>query len=231
MRKIKLQIQLSLDGFVCGAGGEMDWLVPDWDDVVKNYVAELTNSADTFLMGRATGEGMAVYWPTVQSNPESKEEEKWMAEKLNRSPKIVFSRTVTYINWTNVRVANDIVEEVKELKREPGKDIILYGGAGIVSSFISENLIDEYNLFVNPAIIGRGKTIFSDVRETMYLKLVNAVTSKTGIVILQYVPEKENEMISSLKKQVCETNANTLSTANFFIKNNVEAHIICGGNR
>ncbi|MBO9682216.1 MAG: dihydrofolate reductase [Flavisolibacter sp.] len=231
MRKIKLQIQLSLDGFVCGAGGEMDWLVPDWDDVVKNYVAGLTNSADTFLMGRATGEGMAVYWPTVQSNPESTEEEKWMAEKLNGSPKIVFSRTVTCINWTNVRVANDIVEEVKELKREPGKDIILYGGAGIVSSFISENLIDEYHLFVNPAIIGSGKTIFSDVKKTMYLKLVNAVRSKTGIVILQYVPEKENEMNSSHKKQVCETNTKTLNTADFFIKNNVRTDIICSGNR
>jgi dihydrofolate reductase len=156
-------------------------------------------------MGRLTGEGMAVYWPTVTGNPESKEEEKWMAEKLNRSPKIVFSRTVTYINWTNVRVANDIVEEVKELKREPGKDILLYGGAGIVSSFISENLIDEYHLFVNPAIIGNGKTIFSDTRGTMHLKLVNTVRSKTGIVILQYVPEKENEINSSLKKQVYET--------------------------
>ncbi|HTM93470.1 MAG TPA: dihydrofolate reductase family protein [Flavisolibacter sp.] len=231
MRKIKLQIQLSLDGFVCGAGGEMDWLVPDWDNVVKNYVAGLTNSADTFLMGRATGEGMAVYWPTVQSNPESTEEEKWMAEKLNGSPKIVFSRTVTHINWANVRVANDIVEEVKELKREPGKDIILYGGASIVSSFISENLIDEYHLFVNPAIIGNGKTIFSDVRETMYLKLVNVVRSKTGIVILQYVPEKENEINSSIKKQVCETNAKTLNAANLLIKNNVRTHIICSGNR
>ena len=132
---------MSLDGFVSGPQGEMNWLVWDWDNVLKNYVALLTDSADTFLMGRATGEGMAVYWPTVPANPESKEEEKWMAEKLNNSPKIIFSRTVTHINWTNARVANDIVEEVKELKKEPGKDIILYGGAEIVSSFICENLI------------------------------------------------------------------------------------------
>jgi dihydrofolate reductase len=205
MRRIKLQIQLSLDGFVSGPQGEMNWLVWDWDNVLKNYVALLTDSADTFLMGRATGEGMAVYWPTVPANPESKEEEKWMAEKLNNSPKIIFSRTVTHINWTNARVANDIVEEVKELKKEPGKDIILYGGAEIVSSFICENLIDEYHLFINPVIIGEGKTIFKNVRETMGLKLVNTIQSNTGIVILQFVPEKESQINSSLKNQVYET--------------------------
>jgi dihydrofolate reductase len=205
MRRIKLQIQLSLDGFVSGPQGEMNWLVWDWDNVLKNYVALLTDSADTFLMGRATGEGMAVYWPTVPANPESKEEEKWMAEKLNNSPKIIFSRTVTHINWTNARVANDIVEEVKELKKVAGKDIIVYGGAEFVSSFICENLIDEYHLFINPVIIGEGKTIFKNVRETMGLKLVNTIQSNTGIVILQFVPEKESQINSSLKNQVYET--------------------------
>jgi dihydrofolate reductase len=205
MRKIKLQMQLSLDGFVCGPNGEMDWMVWEWDDVLKNYVGHLTNSADTFLMGRATGEGMAVYWPTVAGNPESKEEDKWMADKLNNLPKVVFSKTVTSINWTNVRVANDIVEEVKELKKEPGKDIMIYGGAGLVSSFIRENLIDEYHLFINPVVIGRGKTIFRDLRERMDLKLVQTTPSTSGIVILHYMPGKENKINNSLKNQTYET--------------------------
>ena len=198
-------MQLSLDGFVGGPNGELDWMVWDWDDILKNYVTGLTNSADTFLMGRATGEGMAVYWPTVAGNPESSEEDKWMADKLNNLPKVVFSRTITSINWTNVRVANDIVEEVKELKKEPGKDIIIYGGAGIVSSFIRENLIDEYHLFINPVIIGKGKTIFNHVKEQMKLKLVNATVSATGIVILHYQPEKENKINFSLQNQTYET--------------------------
>lgn len=205
MRKIKLQMQLSLDGFVCGPQDEMDWMVWDWDDVVKNYVAELTNSVDTFLLGRATGEGMAVYWPTVGSNPESRDEDRWMAERLNNLPKVVFSRTTTHINWTNVRVANDIVEEVRELKKEPGQDIMIYGGAGIVSSFICENLIDDYHLFINPVVIGRGKTIFANVRQDVKLNLVKVTPSATGIVILHYVPEKENEINSSLKNQLYET--------------------------
>jgi dihydrofolate reductase len=205
MRKIKLQMQLSLDGFVCGPRGEMDWMVWEWDDVLKKYVGDLTNSADTFLMGRNTGEGMAVYWPTVASNPESKDEDKWMADKLNNLPKVIFSRTVTNINWTNARVANDIVEEVRELKKEPGKDILLYGGASLVSSFIRENLVDEYHLFVNPAIIGKGKTIFNNLKEKMDLKLIKAVQSATGIVILYYVSKKENEINSSLENHKYET--------------------------
>jgi dihydrofolate reductase len=205
MRKIKLQMQLSLDGFVCGPQGQMDWLVWDWDDVLKTYAANLTNSADTFLLGRATGEGMAVYWPTVASNPESKEEDRWMADKLNNLPKVVFSKTVTHINWTNVRVATDIMQEVRELKNESGKDIIIYGGAGIVSSFIRENLIDEYHLFINPVIIGKGKTIFRNIRQKANLKLIHTTESTTGIVILCYVPEKENEINSSLKNKAYET--------------------------
>jgi len=205
MRKIKLQMQLSLDGFVCGPNGEMDWMVWEWDAAVKKYVIDLTNSADTFLLGRATGEGMAVYWPTVASNPESKEEDKWMANKLNHLPKVIFSRSITSINWTNVRIANDIVEEVKELKNEPGKDILIYGGAGIVASFIKENLIDEYHLFINPVIIGKGKTIFSNVHENMNLKLVKATPSTTGIVILHYEPVKENAINSLHKNKEYET--------------------------
>jgi dihydrofolate reductase len=205
MRKIKLQMQLSIDGFVCGPNGEMDWMIWEWDDVLKNYAGDLTRSADTFLMGRNTGEGMAVYWPTVAGNPESKEEDKWMADKLNNLPKVVFSKTVTSINWTNARVSNDMVEEVRELKKEPGKDIMLYGGAKLVSSFIRENLIDEYHLFINPAIIGKGKTIFSDLKEKMNLKLVKATPSATGIVILHYTPQIENEINASLKNPAYET--------------------------
>jgi dihydrofolate reductase len=204
MRKIKLQMQITLDGFVGGANGELDWMVAEWDDVLKLYAMDLTNSADTFLLGRATGEGMAIYWPTVASNPESKKEDLWMAEKLNNLPKVVFSKTLTCIRWTNTRVANDIVEEVRELKKEPGGDIIIYGGAGIVSSFIRENLIDEYHLFVNPVAIGKGLTIFGNTRHQLNLKLVNTIVSTSGIVVLQYVPEQK-QTESLLQNKLYET--------------------------
>ena len=198
-------MQISLDGFVAGPNGELDWMVWDWDEVLINYTCQLTDSADTFLMGRATGEGMAVYWPTVPGNPQSKEEDKWMAERLNHFPKIVFSKTVTSINWTNVRVANDIVEAVHELKKEPGKDIVLYGGAGIVSSFIKENLIDEYHLYVNPVAIGRGKPIFTRVDGKMNLKLINTTVGRTGIIILHYEPVRKRTTFVTSKNATCES--------------------------
>jgi dihydrofolate reductase len=189
MRKIKLQMQISLDGHVAGPNGEMDWMVWNWDEALKTYATELTKSADTFLLGRKTGEGMAVYWPTVASNPESKEEDLWIADKLNTLPKVVFSKTVSTINWTNVTIASDVAKEVAHLKQQPGKDMILYGGAGIVSSFIQQNLIDEYHLFVNPVIIGGGKTIFNNLDDKLKLKLIQTTPSSTGIVILCYQPE------------------------------------------
>jgi dihydrofolate reductase len=204
-RKVKLQIQVTIDGFICGPNGEMDWMTWDWDEVLKSYAGELTNSVDTFLMGRATGEGMAIYWPTVAGNPESTEEDKWMAERLNSFPKVVFSRTITHIDWNNARIANDIATEVQELKKEPGKDILIYGGAGIVSSFISENLIDEYHLFINPVAIGKGKAIFDKVNNSLKLTLVKTTVSTTGIVIHQYVPQKEQAIRSSVKKDYYQT--------------------------
>ena len=191
MRKVKLQMQMTLDGFVCGANGEMDWMLCGGDEVLKKYILDLTNSADTILLGRKTGEGMAVYWPTVASNPESSDEDFFMAEKLSDTPKIVFSKSVSAINWVNVTVCSNIVEEVKELKEQKGKDILIYGGASIVASFIKENLIDEYHLFVNPVAIGKGKPIFNERTGTLKLKLVKATTSSVGITILFYEPEKQ----------------------------------------
>ena len=183
-------MHVTLNGFVGGTQGDLDWMVWDWDDVLKKYATELTNSADTFMMGRATGQGMAVYWPTVASNPESKADDLWMANILNSAPKIVFSKTVSAIDWINVRVARDIVEEIKHLKQQPGKDLLLYGGADVVASFIKENLIDEYHLFVNPVAIGTGKAIFNELDSNLKLKLIKTITSSVGIVVLCYEPEK-----------------------------------------
>ena len=184
-------MQMTLDGFAGGSNGEMDWLVWNWDDILRKYVTDLTNSADTFLLGRATGQGMAVYWPTVATNPESREEDIWMAEVLNNSPKIIFSRTVSSIDWTNARIARDVEKEINRLKQLPGKDLLIYGGAGIVSFFIKQNLIDEYHLFVNPVAIGNGKPIFRKREDRLKLELIKTTTSSVGIVILYYQPQKK----------------------------------------
>jgi len=191
MRKLKLQLQVSIDGFVSGVNGEMDWMVWNWDDVIKKYTGDLTESVDTVVMGRVLAQGMSEYWPAVAQNPESSKEDAYMAEKMNSLSKVVFSKTITSLDWTNVIISDDDASDViAALKRKEGKDIIMYGGAGIVSSFIKLDLIDEYHFYVNPSILGRGMPVFQEVSERLKLNLIKTTPGESGIVILHYEPAR-----------------------------------------
>ncbi|RYU94107.1 dihydrofolate reductase family protein [Emticicia agri] len=191
MRKIKLQMQVSVDGFVCGPDGEMDWTVWNWDEELKDYVREIMASADSFIAGRVLYEGMSVYWPSVKTNPESSEDDKTAAENFDSMTKHVFSKTLTHADWNNTIIeSGDLVETVNRLKSQEGGDLMLYGGARLVSSFIENNLIDEYHIFLNPAAIGKGKPIFGNLSEKFGLELVKSKACPCGIVVLNYVPAK-----------------------------------------
>ncbi len=185
MRKLKLQMQLTVNGFVAGANGELDWMVWDWDDKLKNYVGELTDSMDTILMGRKMTDGFISHWSNVlkdKNNPEYA-----TAKKFIDTPKVVFTKTLESCDWINTTLATgDIVEEINSLKRKPGKDIIVYGGASFVSSLVQNNLIDEYHLFINPAVISQGMTIFGNINTNMKLKLENNIRFECGIVLNHY---------------------------------------------
>lgn len=189
MRKLKLQMQLSVDGFVARENGALDWMTWDRDDDLLKYITDLTDSVDTILMGRKMTNDFIVYWLTVLKNPGS--DEFPFAQKMIDIPKVVFTRTVDQHDWINTTLAKgDLVEEVNELKKKNGKGIVVYGGAGFVSSLIKENLIDEYHLFVNPTAIGKGMQIFNQVNNKFPLRLVNSTKFKPGIVINQYEPVK-----------------------------------------
>ena len=188
MRKVKLQMQLSVDGFVAGPNGELDWMVWNWDDTLKHYVGELTDSVDTMFVGAKTYKGMAAYWPGAEADVNNPERP--FARKMNSLNKIVFSNTLENAEWENSRLAKKTLqEEVAELKEQEGRDIIIYGGAGIVSGFITHGLIDEYHIFINPVLLGQGKTITQELGDKLKLKLVKTTTTTVGIVILCYVPE------------------------------------------
>jgi dihydrofolate reductase len=185
MKKVKLQMQLSLDGYVAGPNGEMDWMTWNWDDDIKKYVTELTDSTDTILMGRKMTGGFNAHWTNAASNPEDPSYA--FAKKMVDTPKVVFSKTLDKSEWENTSLANgDIADEVKKIKKQNGKDIIVYGGANFVSSMIKYDLIDEYHLFVNPAVIGNGMPIFKEIGQKKDLKLVKAVPFACGIVVLVY---------------------------------------------
>ena len=183
-----MQSQISVDGFTATPEGGLDWMTWNWDDEIKNYVNDLHDSVDTILLGRKMTEGFISYWTDVVKNkPDSPEYP--FASKMVDFPKVVFTKTLDKHNWTNTRLAKgNITDEVNQLKKQNGKDIIVYGGAGFVSSLIENNLIDEYYLFINPAAIGKGMTIFGNLKERLNLKLVQSRAFSCGIVVNNFEP-------------------------------------------
>ena len=183
MRKLRLQVQMSLDGFIAGPAGEMDWLVRDWDDALKQYVTGITEPVDCILLGRKLAQGFIPYWAT---HPQEEG-----AEKFNHTPKVVFTRSLTSHDWADTRLARgELAGEIQALKAQPGGDLIAYGGAAFVSALIREDLIDEYHLFINPTAIGSGLSIFSGLDPNKTLTLVRSVGFDCGIVVLNYVSQR-----------------------------------------
>lgn len=185
MRKLKLQVQISLNGFIAKPGGELDCMTWDWGDDIKSYVTDLTNSMDTIILGRKLAEGFIPYWADVKANPDHPENE--AGKIFTDTQKIVFSKTLTNSLWDNTIVVNgNLVSEIKKLKDSTGEGIIVYGGAEFISSLIKENLIDEYYLFVNPVVIRDGLTIFDKITDMKKLNLIESISFNCGINLLCY---------------------------------------------
>lgn len=187
MKKLKLQMQLSVDGFVAGPNGELDFMTWNMDDDLKNYIIELTDSVDCILLGRKMTDGFITYWSSVVADPDNHEYP--FAKQMLDIPKVVFSKSLTKSTWENTVLANgDLAEEITKLKKQNGKSIIVYGGSNFVSNLVKENLIDEYHLFINPAAIGKGLSIFAGLNEKFNLKLAGSKAYDCGIVVNRYIP-------------------------------------------
>ena len=185
MRKLKLQMQVSVDGFVAGPNGELDWMTWDQDEKLLGAINELTDTSDTIVMGRKMTDGFVNYWTNVLEHPDSPEYS--FAKKMVDIPKVVFTKTLDESTWANTVLAKgNITEEIKQLKERDGNDIVAYGGAGFVTSLVKENLIDDYYLFVNPTAIGKGITIFGAAGSYRALKLVDSTAYRCGIVVNHY---------------------------------------------
>src|SRR5882724_9692117 len=182
MRKLKLQMQITVDGFVAGPEGQLDWMTWAMDEKLLAFINHLTDTSDTILLGRKMTGGFIEHWEHATAQPENPEFP--FARKMVDIPKVVFSKTLQHIDGQNVRVENgDVTEAVNQLKRAPGKDIVVYGGATFVSSLIENGLIDELNFFVNPVAIAKGMRIFKDRRA---LALAASVAYPSGIVVNTY---------------------------------------------
>jgi dihydrofolate reductase len=180
VRRLKLQMQITVDGFVAGPNGELDWMTWEHSDKLIAFINQLIDTSDTILMGRKMSGGFVKYWEGVPQNSPEYE----FARKMVRTPKIVFSRSVDHVDGKNVRVENrPLADAVSEMKKESGSDLLVYGGATFVASLIDSGLIDQLHLFVNPIAIGSGMRIFGS---RTALKLASSTAYPEGIVVNTY---------------------------------------------
>jgi dihydrofolate reductase len=181
MRKLKLQMQISVDGYVCGPNGEMDGLTWNWGDDIKAYVTALHADIDCILMGRKLAQGFIPHWTAHVANPETADD---FGRLMVDTPKIVYTKTLTENPWAHTTLEqDDLVKSVNALKATAGGDIITYGGASFAAALIAAQLIDELHLFVNPVAFGRGMAIFTNATP---LKLVKSTAFDCGIVAQCY---------------------------------------------
>ena len=187
MRKLKLQVQMTVDGYIAGLNGEMDWMTFNWDNELNKYVKEITEPVDCIVLGRKLAQGFIPHWA---SKPEG--EDAFGVDKMNNTTKVIFTKTLDKSEWDNTVLAKgDLVDEITKLKKQDGKDIIAYGGATFVSALIKQGLIDEFHLFINPTAIGNGMTIFKELDCKQNLTLVKSTSFDCGIVVLNYEPKRD----------------------------------------
>ncbi|GIP40327.1 hypothetical protein J31TS4_36070 [Paenibacillus sp. J31TS4] len=177
-RKIRLDLAVTLDGYIEGTNGEVDWCIMDAEMGFVDFLHEI----DTILYGRKSYEQWGQYTP----EPDQSAAEKELWELVHSKEKYVFSRTQKGTDEKAVFLNDHLVEAVKELKQKPGKDIWLYGGANLITTFIQLGLVDEFRLSVHPVVLGEGKPLFLDIKQRLNLKLVTSKTFSSGVVQLIY---------------------------------------------
>jgi dihydrofolate reductase len=188
MRKLKLQIQMTINGYVGQLNGENDWMTWNPDAEFLEFLNSLIDSSDTLLLGRKLADGFINHWENVlEKNPSTP-----FAKKIVDIPKIVFTKTLDKSIWKNTTLAKgNLVEEITNLKKQNGKDIIVFGGAGFVSSLIKEGLIDEYYFIINPTAISNGMTIFSLLDSIQKFTPTEAKLYAGGKIVLNYKPKND----------------------------------------
>ncbi len=186
MRKLKLQVQMTIDGYITGPNGEMDWMAFNWGQDIMQYVKEITEPVDLIVLGRKLAEGFIPAWEANLENPDVSGEPLEGILKMVETPKVVFTKTLDSHEWARTDLAKgDLSTEINVLKNQSGGDIIAYGGGTFVSSLIEAGLIDEFHLFINPTAIGSGMSIFKGKTP---LKLTGSQAFDCGIVALKYEP-------------------------------------------
>ena len=185
MRKLIFFMHTSLDGFVAGVHGELDWI--HIDDEMFDFVATMTDNADTALYGRVTYEMMQIYWPTAGEQPNASKHDKEHSAWYNKVTKVVLSTTMSEKGLDNTKVIGDqLADNIHKIKQQDGKNILIFGSPTASHSLLSQGLIDEFWLFVNPIILGHGIPLYKGETETTKLKLIESKIFSCGVIALHY---------------------------------------------
>ena len=193
MGKIISFMHISLDGFVAGLNGEMDWIKVD--EEILDHVGKRVSEGDTALYGRVTYQMMENYWPTAGDKPTATRHDIEHSKWYSKVHKVVLSKTMKDADLTNTKIISDnlsdSIHEIKQSRNGGSKDILLFGSPTATLSLIQRNLIDGYWLFVNPIILGRGIPLFVDIKDKIKLKLLTTRQFTCGVTELNYIVDRQ----------------------------------------
>lgn len=186
MRKLIWHMHVSLDGFVAGPKGEMDWIHVDEEIFADGH--RFIQAADAAIYGRGTYALMEGYWPTAAQQPNATQHDREHAAWATAAQKLVFSRTLQKTNWRNVRIVrDDVAGEIARLKQAPGKDIVMFGSPGLAATLLPLGVVDEYRFNLNPVMIGAGIPLFRGDYAARPTKLAGSTVYTSGVIALHYL--------------------------------------------
>jgi dihydrofolate reductase len=190
MRKIISFMHISLDGFVAGPNGEMNWI--NVDEEIFDHVGKRISESDTALYGRATYQMMENYWPTAADKPDASKHDIEHSKWYSKVHKLVLSKTMKEAGLKNTTIISEnLSDNINEIKKQSGGDILLFGSPTATHSLIQQNLIDGYWLFINPIILGRGISLFTDIKDKIKLKLLTTQQFNCGVTELNYIVDRQ----------------------------------------
>ncbi|WNS43852.1 dihydrofolate reductase family protein [Paenibacillus sp. MMS20-IR301] len=189
MRKLVLFMHVSLDGYAADLNGGLDWI--PYNEELEKYAEEVVAEVGSPVYGRTTYRMMESYWPTLLNDPDASDHEMEHAKWLQDVKKIVISGSMDKVEWNNTLLIKDnITEEIKTLKEQPGKNLVIFGSPGVAKTLLELGLIDEFMLTICPVILGGGKSAFHGAAEKLKLKLLSSRTLQSGIIAARYELEK-----------------------------------------
>lgn len=188
-------MNVTLDGFMSGPDCELDWHFRMWSNEMAEEAGKQLARADTIILGGITYRAMAKYWPLQATSLACAREDIAFADMMNNYTKVVFSKTIQAAQWHNTKlVRSGIAKEIGKLKQQPGKHLMVYGSGKIVAALMHLNLIDEYQVWLHPVVLGKGKPFFKDLNNQLEMDLLGTTSFRCGVVLLNYLTSPRSQI-------------------------------------